>query len=92
MTSFAQNGRNISKYIKKLKFWWITRYFFKNSSQASNATEAPVNAVEDTEVATANATVIENVAMSTDCADKTDIYMDQLEQTENLVASTPLKC
>lgn len=70
----------------------ITRYFFKNSSQASNATEAPVNAVEDTEVATANATVIENVAMSTDCADKTEIYMDQLEQTENLVASTPLKC
>jgi len=67
----------------------ITRYFFKNSSQA---TEAPVNAVEDTEVATANATVIENVAMSTDCADKTEIYMDQLEQTENLVASTPLKC
>ena len=71
----------------------LQEFFFKNSSQASNATEAPVNAAEDTEVATANATVIENVAtISTDCADKTEIYMDQLEQTENLVASTPLKC
>ena len=39
-----------------------------------------------------NATIIENVAVSTDYADKTEIYMDQLEQTENLVASTPLKC
>jgi len=71
----------------------ITQYFFKNSSQTSNATEGPVNAVEDTELATANATVIENVAMiSTDCADKTEIYIDPLEQRENLVASTPLKC